>query len=66
MEFFFDKPTQVRFWEDLEDGEKVKHYGIAYHDEIICGCCGGVVEAENVVAIDELEWTPIEEFIEGT
>jgi hypothetical protein len=41
----FDVPTQVAFWD--VDGD---HYigGIAYGDEIICGCCGGVVEIAEV------------------
>lgn len=38
---FFETPTQVKFW-DPDGG----HYtaGIAYKDEIICGCRGGVFE----------------------
>lgn len=44
MKKFFEAPTQVMF---CVDGD---HYvgGIAYHDEIICGCCGGVVSIEEV------------------
>lgn len=44
---FFESPKQVKFW-DVDGG----HYtaGIAYKDEIICGCCGGVFEIEEVVA----------------
>lgn len=43
---FFETPTQVKFW-DPDGG----HYtaGIAYKDEIICGCCGGVFEIEDGV-----------------
>ena len=39
----FEVPTQVAFWED-------NHYigGIAYGTEIICSCCGGVVEIAEV------------------
>ena len=42
---YFNTPTQVAFWD--VDGD---HYigGIAYGDEIICGCCGGVVSIEEV------------------
>lgn len=41
----FERPTQVAFWD--VDGD---HYigGIAYGTEIICGCCGGVVEIAEV------------------
>lgn len=37
-------PKQVAFWDET-------HYvgGIAYGDEIICGCCGGVFSIEDIV-----------------
>ena len=41
----FDVPTQVLFVD--EDG--VWRGGIAYRDEIICGCCGGVYEIDEVI-----------------
>jgi len=40
---FFDVPTQVAFWE----GESY-HAGIAYGEEIICACCGGVQEIKEI------------------
>lgn len=42
---YFPTPKQVLFW-DI-DGD---HYinGIAYRDEIICGCCGGVISIEEI------------------
>lgn len=52
---YFEAPTQVKFW----DG----HYigGIAYRDEIICGCCGGIFKISDVyeVAPDTLDNDPI-------
>jgi hypothetical protein len=51
--------------------------GIAYHDYIICGCCGGIFSIQDVIemakangihfddAIVELEWTSIEKEIRG-
>ena len=50
----FDRPTQVAFWED-------NHYigGIAYGSEIICGCCGGVVEITEVYEFAPEGVTPI-------
>jgi hypothetical protein len=41
----FDVPTQVAFWDIGCD-----HYcaGIAYRDEIICACCGGVTELDEI------------------
>ena len=43
---YFDKPTQVMF-NDPESGEW--DAGIAYRDEIICGCCGGIFEISEVI-----------------
>ena len=48
----FDVPTQVMFWDITMDHYT---YGIAYKNEIICGCCGGVFEIAEIV-----EHTPIE------
>lgn len=45
MKRFYDVPTQVYFVD--EDG--VWRGGIAYRDEIICGCCGGVYEIDEVI-----------------
>lgn len=46
----FDKPMQVKFYD--YDGD---HYngGIAYGKEVICGCCGGIFELEELY-----EFTP--------
>ena len=44
---YFPTPTQVRFFCPTDDAPQWE-YGIAYGDEIICGCCGGVFEIENV------------------
>lgn len=41
----FERPTQVAFW-DYESNQYIG--GIAYGAEIICGCCGGVVEIAEV------------------
>lgn len=47
MNKYFDKPKQVKF----EDEEGNLCYGIAYHDEIICACCGGILDPEEVKII---------------
>jgi hypothetical protein len=41
---WFDVPTQVAWFED-------NHYnaGIAYEDYVICACCGGVTEIDEIV-----------------
>lgn len=45
MKDFFNKPTQVKFW----DGEEKQYVGgIAYQDEIICGCCGSIFEILDI------------------
>lgn len=43
MAKYFDKPTQVKF-DDGEDGA----CGIAFEDYIICACCGGIFEIDEV------------------
>lgn len=45
---WFDVPTQVAYFDE-------DHYeaGIAYHDEVICACCGGVTEIDDLI-----RWAP--------
>ena len=63
---YFDEPMQI-IWYDEEDNRQC---GIAYKDEIICACCGGVVPIEEVYEFSQRE-KPIEEmkewinFVEG-
>ena len=53
--WFYDIPTQVMFVEPkcMKDGNidngPAWYAGIAYRDEIICACCGGVFEIEDVL-----------------
>ena len=42
----FDIPTQVKFFE----GEYWLT-GIGYKDEIICGCCGGVFQIDQIYEV---------------
>ena len=55
---YFDVPTQVQFWD-----YKKRRYkgGIAYRDEIICGCCGGIFDISEIYesAPDTLKEDPI-------
>lgn len=53
---FFEVPTQVKFYEAAEEDYIG---GIAYRNEIICGCCSSVLEISNVIA--EAEEDGIEE-----
>ena len=45
---YFEHPTQVKFI-DMDRGSEEPHWlgGIAYKDEIICGCCGGVFDIKE-------------------
>lgn len=45
MKLYYDKPTQVKFIS--YDG--TIRTGIAYKDEIICACCGGIYEIEDLL-----------------
>ena len=69
---YFDRPTQVVFADPDNPGDWLN--GIAYHDEIICGCCGGSQEIAEIYAfapegvenpIVELKWVNIREEIVG-
>ena len=68
---YFDTPTQVVFYD--YDNECYTG-GIAYKDEIICGCCGGIIEIadlyesvpEGIEAIKEYAaWISIDDAICG-
>ena len=71
---YFDRPTQVVFADPDNPGDWL--VGIAYRDEIICGCCGGVFNIDDVIematedgvrcAIHEYpEWNDIADEIVG-
>lgn len=53
---FYSIPVQVRFSFVNDDGEEEILYGIAYKDEVICACCGGVFEIEEVTILDDFPW----------
>lgn len=67
---YFYFPTQVKFLDTFREERVFWHYGIAYHDEIICGCCGGIFNLnefwEEFAALKEEEeiFKDIEEPIE--
>lgn len=59
MKTFFDIPTQVKFKVIPDCGEEENNLwicGIAYHDIIICACCGGAFEMDEICEIVELPW----------
>lgn len=70
----FNKPTQVKFVNDVG----VIMGGIAFHDIIICGCCGGYSYIDDIYeyakrmgfSVDEAivpldNWTNVEYVIRG-
>ena len=62
MKSYFDEPKQVVFADPDNCGEWLT--GIAYKDEIICACCGGVFEIEDVLDMANVEGinNPIHEY----
>ena len=42
---YFEVPTQVKFWDTLSEDYIG---GIAYRDEIICGCCGSIFKISEI------------------
>ena len=63
---YYDKPTMVQFITSGNEEELSVHYGIAYCDEIICGCCGGIISFEDVITWRDLTWIDISDEIRGT
>ena len=71
---YFNRPTQVVFADPDNAGEWI--VGIAYKDEIICACCGGIFDISDVVDMateagiknpiyDYNEWADISDEIVG-
>lgn len=65
MSKYYESPTQVII-NDLENG--VKHFGIAFQDRIICGCCGGIYELDEVgetfELVKEVTWMNLDSMLE--
>lgn len=63
---WYGKPTQVHF-HDEGMAEDEWCGGIAYHDYIICGCCGSIIELDNedVQILEELPWINVSHEIIG-
>lgn len=72
---YYDKPTQVKFL-DFDGEEPYWIGGIAFHDVVICGCCGDTVEISELYEkaeecgygyspIEALIWIDISEEIKG-
>lgn len=75
MKTYYDVPTQVIFYDGCDDSP-IFCAGIAYKDEIICACCGGVMKISEVIAdaeedgiktaiYDYVDWYDMREAIVG-
>ena len=77
MKNFYNIPTMVEFndlyCEKTDKSYKKKIAGIAYRDEVICGCCGWVFKIKELLELnkisefdfEELPWIDISESIIG-
>ena len=54
---WYEKPTQVIF---IPEGE-CPCVGIAYRDEVICLCCGGIFDLNECLIAYEYEWISLYE-----
>ena len=50
-DFYFETPVQVMFHDVDNPGSW--RAGIAYKNEIICGCCGGVFEISDIIEFSD-------------
>lgn len=64
MQRFFDTPVQVMFSDPDNEGKWL--VGIAHRDEIICACCGGIFEIDEIESIHTYKnWIDIVDAITG-
>ena len=51
---YYEMPVQVKIYDCTEEDEPCYNIGIAYHDYVICACCGAILEIEDAFdAADE-------------
>jgi hypothetical protein len=71
QKLYYEAPKQVAFY-SFDDEKYIG--GIAYQNEIICGCCGGIFEIKELYdeapegiepIIEYAAWVDIEETILG-
>ena len=73
---YFLQPTQVMYLDYREEDNPRVLTGIAFRQEIICGCCGGVIDIDKLVEAGKREghnkvvfpyntWEDISEAIDG-
>lgn len=74
---YYGTPCQVKFVDCGDPDNITLCGGIAYHDFVICGCCGAILSIQEIIddavangyhwddAIIELEWLDISDEILG-
>ena len=74
---YYGTPCQVKFVDCGDPDNITLSGGIAYHDFVICGCCGAILSIQEIIddavangyhwddAIIELEWLDISDEILG-
>ena len=74
---YYGTPCQVKFVDCGDPDNITLCGGIAYHDFVICGCCGAILSIQEIIddavangyhwddAIIELEWSDISDEILG-
>ena len=74
---YYKTPCQVRFVDCGDPNDITICYGIAYKDEIICGCYGAILSIDGIIkdaekagvhwddAVVELEWVDLTDIIKG-
>ena len=50
---YFHRPTQVIFFDELDNDEELFLGGVAYQDYIICGECGATISLDEVYDLAE-------------
>lgn len=65
---YYEVPTQVKFWVDNEGMGIGTHVGIAYRNQIICACCGGIFllddDDKSIEILKEMDWIDFSEYID--
>ena len=62
---YFKEPVQVKFHLAGEEEESIRG-GIAYQHFIICGCCGGAIDVDDIDWMEVYDsWMDISEEIMG-
>ena len=72
---FYNTPVQVIFVDPTDEDSIIWKSGIAYLDEVICGCCGSVFDITDIISMEDIcghetlfeydDWINISDEIKG-